>query len=119
MAREHDRKDKAAFPEPARGLQSAGTSDRPTRLEISTAPDVSTTMNLTLRRSRARGKRSSLSLSEGAATGQTPSQTFERRLFQQDERVAHVVRVRLRPRRQHRADGLHQPLRPARGNAEA
>ncbi len=74
-------------------------------------------MKRTLRRKRARRKRSSLSLSEGAATGQTPSQPFERRLLQQDERVPHIVLVGLGTHRQHRSDGLHQPCRPSAGFA--
>ena len=40
MAGEHVREDEGASHEPARGLQSAGTWDRPTRLEFSMAPDV-------------------------------------------------------------------------------
>src|SRR6266576_1856122 len=79
------------------------------------AADNPTTMNRTLRRSRARRKRSSLALSEGAATGQTPAQPFERRLLQQNERVPNIVRVGLGPHRQHRADGLHQSCRPTAG----
>lgn len=72
-------------------------------------------MNRTLRRSRARRKRNSLALSEGAATGQTPPQPFERRLLKKNERVPHIIRVGLGTHRQHRADGLHQPGRPSAG----
>src|SRR5258708_4870655 len=78
------------------------------------AADNPTTMNLTLRRKSARRKRSSFSLSEGAATGQASSQAFERRLFEQDERVPHVVRVGLWAFGQHRADRFHEAFRPLR-----
>jgi len=74
-------------------------------------------MKRTLRRNSARRKRSSLALSEGAATGQTPPQPFERRMLQQNERVPHIVRVGLGTHRQHRADGLHQPRCPTAGIA--
>ena len=40
MAGKHVRQDEAAFHEAERGLQSAGTWNRPTRLEFSMAPDV-------------------------------------------------------------------------------
>jgi hypothetical protein len=49
MGGEHVRKDEAAFHEPARGLQSAGTWDRPTRLEFSTASDVPTVLRTEVR----------------------------------------------------------------------
>ena len=40
MVRRREPQIAVALHEPARGLQSAGTSDRPTRLEFSTASDV-------------------------------------------------------------------------------
>lgn len=65
-----------------------------------------------LRRNSARRKRSSLSLSEGAATGQAFLQTFERRVLQQDKCVAHVVRIGFGTFGQHGANGRHEPGGP-------
>ena len=44
MVGEHVRENEGPSHEPARGLQSAGPSDRPTRPEFSRAPDVPTVL---------------------------------------------------------------------------
>jgi len=51
-------------------------------------------MNLTLRFSNTRSRRSSLSENgSGAATDQAPLQSFQRRLFQQNQGVADIIAV--------------------------
>jgi hypothetical protein len=48
-----------------------------------------------------------------AATDQTFLQPFQRRLFQQNQRMADIVRIGLRMGRQNRLHPCHQPARPA------
>ena len=95
------------------------TSCVTTGAPCSAAAESPTTMKRTLRRKRARRKRSSLSLSEGAATGKTFPETFQRWLFEENERVPHIIRVGFGPHGERGANGLHQILRPSHSVALA
>jgi len=71
-------------------------------------------MNRIRARKSALRRRTSLSAKgSGAATDEAPLQTFERRLFQQDQGVANIVRIGVRMSRQNLFDAGRQSNRPA------
>jgi len=80
----------------------------------SVAAESPTTMKRTRARSNAVSRRISFSANGSvAATDQTFLQSFQRRLFQQNQRVADIVAIGLRICRQNRLHSRHQPARPA------
>ncbi|MGA2788378.1 MAG: hypothetical protein ABSF60_12705 [Verrucomicrobiota bacterium] len=73
-------------------------------------------MNLTLRFSNARSRQNSLSENgSGAATDQAPLQSFQRRLFQQNQGVADIIAVGPGIGRKNFLDAHRQASRPAPG----
>jgi hypothetical protein len=65
-----------------------------TGVPCSVAAESQTTMNRTLRFYNTRSRQSSLSENgSGAATDQAPLQSFQRRLFQQNQGVADIIAV--------------------------
>lgn len=75
-----------------------------------------TTMKRTRRLNRCCSTRRSLSENgSGAATNETPPQTLEGRLYEQDQGVPDVVGIGVRVSFQHRLHAGRQPARPASG----
>ena len=100
-----------------RGPRTRGRRPGLTGAPCRAAAESPTSMKRTFRSSRAPRKQSSPSLSGGAATGQTPSQALDRRLFEQDQRMPYVVGVGLGMLFEDCLNGFHELRGPASGFA--